>query len=140
MANIGVYGMGVMGSNLALNFADHGFSVAVCNVTPDLTDKVLREHPHEQIKGYYDLKAFVGALERPRRVIMMILAGKPVDDVIDELLTVMEPGDMILDTGNSYFAPCGICRVKGAVLFRRRRFRRRTRRALWPRRYARGRC
>ena len=103
MANIGVYGMGVMGSNLALNFADHGFSVAVCNVTPDLTDKVLREHPHEQIKGYYDLKAFVGALERPRRVIMMILAGKPVDDVIDELLTVMEPGDMILDTGNSYF-------------------------------------
>jgi len=103
VANIGVYGMGVMGSNLALNFADHGFSVAVCNVTPDLTDKVLREHPHEQIKGYYDLKAFVGALERPRRVIMMILAGKPVDDVIDELLTVMEPGDMILDTGNSYF-------------------------------------
>jgi len=50
VANIGVYGMGVMGSNLALNFADHGFSVAVCNVTPDLTDKVLREHPHEQIK------------------------------------------------------------------------------------------
>lgn len=103
MATIGVYGMGVMGSNLALNFADHGFSVAVCNITPDLTDKMLREHPRENIKGFYALEEFVAALERPRRVIIMIVAGNPVDDVIDALLAVMEPGDMILDTGNSYF-------------------------------------
>ena len=101
--DIGVYGMGVMGSNLALNMADHGFSVAVYNFTPDLTEKVLKEQPHKNITGFYELGAFVAALERPRRVLIMIAAGKPVDAVIDSLLEVMEPGDVLMDGGNSFF-------------------------------------
>lgn len=101
--DIGVYGMAVMGSNLALNMADHGFKVAAFNRSPEVTRKVVTEHPHENMKGFYDLKEFVASLKKPRCVVMMVKAGKPVDLVIEALLGVMEKGDCIIDAGNSFF-------------------------------------
>ena len=101
--DIGVYGMAVMGSNLALNMADHGFKVAAYNRTGDLTEKVVKDHPHENMTPFYSLEDFVHALKKPRRVVLMVQAGKPVDMVIDSLLKVMEPGDVIIDGGNSFF-------------------------------------
>ena len=101
--DIGVYGMAVMGSNLALNMADHGFKVAAYNRTGDLTEKVVKDHPHENMAPFYALEDFIHALKKPRRVVLMVQAGKPVDMVIDSLLKVMEPGDVIIDGGNSFF-------------------------------------
>ena len=101
--DIGVYGMAVMGSNLALNMADHGFKVAAYNRTGDLTEKVVKDHPHENMTPFYSLEDFIHALKKPRRVVLMVQAGKPVDMVIDSLLKVMEPGDVIIDGGNSFF-------------------------------------
>ena len=77
--DIGMVGMAVMGSNLALNMADHGFEVACYNYTPDLTEKVLKEHPHERMHGFFDLQEFVDSLQKPRRIMFMIMAGAPVD-------------------------------------------------------------
>ena len=96
-------GMAVMGSNMALNMADHGFDVACYNYTPELTEKVMREHPHEHMHGFYDLKEFVDSLKRPRKIMFLIMAGKPVDSMIAQLEDLLEPGDIILDGGNSFF-------------------------------------
>lgn len=101
--NIGVIGMAVMGSNLALNMADHGFKVSVFNRTGSLTKEFVEKHPHKNITPFYELKDFVQSLAKPRKVLMMIKAGKPVDMVIDQLLPLMEKGDIIIDAGNSFF-------------------------------------
>ena len=103
MNNIAVIGMAVMGSNLALNMADKGFKVAVYNRTAAVTEEVVKKHPHENMTPYYDLKELVASLEKPRKVLMMIKSGKPVDMTIEQLLEVLEPGDIILDAGNSFF-------------------------------------
>ena len=101
--DIGVVGMAVMGSNLALNMADHGFMVSVYNYTPDLTKKFISEQPHANITGYYELQAFVQSLQRPRKIMLMIMAGAPVDSMIEQLVPLLEDGDIIIDGGNSYF-------------------------------------
>jgi 6-phosphogluconate dehydrogenase len=101
--DIGMVGMAVMGSNMALNMADHGFDVACYNYTPDLTEKVMREHPHEHMHGFFDLKEFVAALKKPRKIMFLIMAGNPVDSMIEQLVPLLEAGDMILDGGNSFF-------------------------------------
>ena len=101
--DIGVIGMAVMGSNLALNMADHGFKVAGYNRSKDMTERVIKEHPHENMKGFFDFKEFVQSLKRPRRVMLMIKAGKPVDMVIDQLIPELSEGDIIIDGGNSFF-------------------------------------
>lgn len=101
--NIGVVGMAVMGSNLALNMADHDFSVAVYNYTPDLTEQFVKERPHKNITGYYELKAFVASLKRPRKIMLMIMAGAPVDSMVEQLIPILEEGDIIIDGGNSFF-------------------------------------
>ena len=101
--DIGVVGMAVMGSNLALNMADHGYDVSVCNYTPDLTEQFLKERPHEKITGYFELKDFLASLKRPRKVMLMIMAGAPVDSMLDQLLPFLDTGDIIIDGGNSYF-------------------------------------
>lgn len=105
MANmdIGMVGMAVMGSNLALNMADHGYQVACYNYTPDLTEKFVKEHPHENAHPFYDLKAFVASLKKPRKIMMMIMAGAPVDSMIDQLIPLLDKGDIIIDGGNSFF-------------------------------------
>ena len=101
--DIGVYGMAVMGSNLALNIADHGFKVAVFNRSPEQTQQFAAEHPHENIEPFYTLEDFVHSLKKPRRVVLMVQAGRPVDLVIEALLGIMETGDVIIDGGNSFF-------------------------------------
>ena len=101
--DIGMVGMAVMGSNLALNMADRGFKVACYNYTPDLTEKVMKEHPHENLKGFFDLKEFVDSLKKPRKIMFMIMAGKPVDSMIESLVPLLDREDIILDGGNSFF-------------------------------------
>ena len=101
--DIGMVGMAVMGSNMALNMADHGFKVACYNYTPDLTEKVMREHPHKNLKGFFELKDFVNALSKPRKIMFLIMAGKPVDLMIEQLVPLLDKGDIILDGGNSFF-------------------------------------
>ena len=101
--DIGVVGMAVMGSNLALNMADHGYDVSVYNYTPGLTEQFLQERPHEKITGYFELKDFLASLKRPRKVMLMIMAGDPVDRMLDQLLPLLDTGDIIIDGGNSYF-------------------------------------
>ena len=101
--DIGIIGMAVMGSNLALNIADHGFKVAGYNRTVEVTKDVIAKHPHENMTGFYNLKEFLMSLKKPRKVMLMIKAGKPVDLLIDELLPQLDAGDIIIDGGNSFF-------------------------------------
>lgn len=101
--DIGVVGMAVMGSNLALNMADHDFAVSVYNYTPDLTEAFLKDRPHKNITGYFELKEFVASLKKPRKIMLMIMAGKPVDSMIEQLVPILDVGDIIIDGGNSYF-------------------------------------
>lgn len=101
--NIGVIGLSVMGKNLAFNFADNGYKVSIFNRTIEVVDTVKREYAGENIYPTYSLKEFVGSLEKPRRVFIMVKSGQPVDSMIQQLLDYVEEGDIIIDGGNSYF-------------------------------------
>ncbi|MGI4745248.1 MAG: NADP-dependent phosphogluconate dehydrogenase [Janthinobacterium lividum] len=104
MADIGVTGLAVMGANLARNAAHKGFRVALNNRSNEKTEKLLAEHGDEgSFVGSSTIAEFVASLAKPRVVLIMVKAGKPVDDVIDELLEHMEPEDIIVDGGNSLF-------------------------------------
>ncbi|KPC68261.1 6-phosphogluconate dehydrogenase [Thermoactinomyces vulgaris] len=100
---IGVYGLGVMGSNIALNMASKGERVAVYNYTPDLTDKLVQRLEGQTITPYYDLEAFVQSLAKPRKIFIMVTAGKAIDSVIHSLLPLLEEGDLLMDGGNSHY-------------------------------------
>ncbi|MDN5976702.1 NADP-dependent phosphogluconate dehydrogenase [Acidipropionibacterium jensenii] len=103
-ADVGVIGMAVMGSNLARNMAHKGFKVALYNRTDARTDKVIAEHGSEgTFLSFHQLADFVASLSRPRRVVMMVKAGGPTDAVIDEIVPLLEPGDILVDGGNSFF-------------------------------------
>ena len=101
--DIGIVGLSVMGRSLALNMADHGFRVAGYNRSRAVTEEVVRQHPHENLTPFYALEEMVSALARPRRIMLMIQAGAPVDAVIGQLEPLLEQGDIILDGGNSFF-------------------------------------
>ena len=103
MNNIGVMGLAVMGSNLALNMADKGYKVALFNRTYSVGEKVMQNTPHENFTLYKTVEDFVQSLERPRKIVIMVKAGKPVDLVIDQLIPLLDEGDIIMDGGNSYF-------------------------------------
>jgi 6-phosphogluconate dehydrogenase len=100
---IGVYGLGVMGSNIALNMASKGERVAVYNYTRDLTDKLVQRLEGQTITPYYDLEAFVQSLAKPRKIFIMVTAGKAIDSVIHSLLPLLEEGDLLMDGGNSHY-------------------------------------
>ena len=100
---VGVIGLAVMGKNLALNIADHGYSVAVYNRSREKTDSLLEEAKDKDIIGTYSLEEFVEALERPRKIILMVKAGRAVDDMIDKLIPLLDKGDLIMDGGNSNY-------------------------------------
>ncbi|MEU2395467.1 NADP-dependent phosphogluconate dehydrogenase [Streptomyces sp. NPDC007369] len=103
-AQIGVTGLAVMGSNLARNFARNGFTVAVHNRTSAKTEALVEEFGHEgSFVAAGSAKEFVDALERPRRLIVMVKAGEPTDAVIREFAPLLEPGDVIIDGGNAHF-------------------------------------
>lgn len=101
--DIGVIGMGVMGSNLAFNMAEHGFQVAGWNRTNDMTEAAEKRNPPANFHAFYDLEKFIGSLKKPRRVFVMIAAGAPVDWAIDTLVPLLHKGDIILDGGNSFY-------------------------------------
>jgi 6-phosphogluconate dehydrogenase len=103
-ADIGVTGLGTMGSNLARNFARHGYTVAVHNRSAWRTDALVAEHGDEgRFAPAMTMEELVASLERPRCVVIMVNAGPPTDMVIDALAELLEPGDILVDGGNSHF-------------------------------------
>src|SRR5262245_53342744 len=99
---LGMIGLGTMGMNLLLNFADHAHAVA--GYSRDAAKIAqLRQAARPNLDGFPDLPAFVAALRKPRVVLLLVPAGKAVDSVIEELQPLLEPGDMIVDAGNSFF-------------------------------------
>ena len=102
--DIGLIGLAVMGRNLVLNMSDHGFSVAVYNRTVEKMRAFLEGSAQErEIVGALSLEEFAALLKKPRKIMLMIKAGKPIDLTIDALLPFLEKGDVIIDGGNSYF-------------------------------------
>ena len=103
-AEVGVIGMAVMGSNLARNMARKGFRVAIYNRTASRTNEVVAKHGDEgTFLPFHDLANFLTSLERPRRIVMMVKAGRGTDAVIKEITPLLQPGDVLVDGGNAYF-------------------------------------
>ncbi|MBQ8498415.1 decarboxylating NADP(+)-dependent phosphogluconate dehydrogenase [Chlamydia sp.] len=102
--DIGLIGLAVMGKNLVLNMIDKGFSVSVYNRSPEKTKAFLENHGENGVlQGFSTIKEFVQSLKRPRKIMMMIKAGVPVDEMIASLLPFLEEGDVLIDGGNSYY-------------------------------------
>ena len=106
---IGILGLGTMGQNLALNFADHNIAISVYNrevagIEEGVVLKFLKNYPSlDHISGFADLHAFVQSLEKPRKILLMISAGRAVDDIIEQLIPLLENGDILIDGGNSHY-------------------------------------
>jgi len=102
--NIGLIGLGVMGQNLTLNMEDKGYSVAVYNRTREKTEDFAKSAAKgKNILPTHSLEEFVNSLESPRKIILLVKQGKPVDDYIEKLVPLLDKGDLIIDGGNSYF-------------------------------------
>ena len=103
LSDIGLIGLAVMGQNLALNIADHGFQISVFNRTTEKTDKFVAENPNTPggVVGTATLQAFVQSLAKPRKMIILVQAGKATDAVIDGLVPLLEAGDIVIDGGNA---------------------------------------
>jgi 6-phosphogluconate dehydrogenase len=103
-ADIGLIGLAVMGQNLVLNMDDHGFTVAVFNRTVSKVDDFMAKGAkNTKVIGTHSIPELVSALQKPRRVMLMVQVGKPIDDFIDQLIPLLEPGDVIIDGGNSNY-------------------------------------
>jgi 6-phosphogluconate dehydrogenase len=102
--DFGMIGLGVMGSNLLLNMADHGFAAIGYDLKPERA-RAFEEAatPGTVVKGVGELKTMLAALKKPRKIMMLVPAGKPVDDVIASLLPLLEAGDIVIDGGNSFY-------------------------------------
>ena len=104
LAKFGLLGLGVMGQNLALNIERNGYPIAVWTRKPEGVDEFIQTKAQgKQISGTHSIEDLVRSLERPRRVLMMVKAGDPVDWTIDILKPHLEKGDIIIDGGNSHF-------------------------------------
>ncbi|MDJ0736026.1 MAG: NADP-dependent phosphogluconate dehydrogenase [Nostocaceae cyanobacterium] len=104
LQSFGVIGLAVMGENIALNVERNGFPIAVYNRSREKTDKFMAERAQgRNAKAAFTLEDFVAALERPRKILVMVQAGKPVDAVIGQLKPLLNEGDIIIDGGNSWF-------------------------------------
>src|SRR5438270_4302057 len=103
-ADIGLIGLAVMGENLVLNMESHGYTVAVYNRTTARVDDFLAGRARgKRIVGCHSVKELVAALKRPRKVMMMVKAGPAVDQVIDEVAPLLQPGDILIDGGNTHY-------------------------------------
>src|SRR5512137_2440505 len=103
-ADIGLIGLAVMGQNLVLNMNDHGYVVAVYNRTVSKVDDFIKgEAKGTQVVGTHSVEELISVLKRPRRVMLMVKAGQAVDDFIETLIPHLEPGDIIIDGGNSNY-------------------------------------
>jgi 6-phosphogluconate dehydrogenase len=100
---IGMIGLGVMGRNMLLNMADHGYPVAGYDNDPSKVEALRKESAGSNIHGVANITDFIGLLRSPRAVMMLVPAGPPVDSVIADLLPHLDKGDLIIDAGNSYF-------------------------------------
>ncbi len=102
--DIGLIGLAVMGENLVLNMESHGFGVAVYNRTVEKVDNFINGRGKDKnFVGCHSIKELCENLERPRKVMMLVKAGQPVDDFIEQIIPHLEPGDIIIDGGNSHF-------------------------------------
>jgi len=104
--DVGLYGLAIMGQNFALNMASHGFKVCVGNRSPakvELTVKRAKAEGNLPLIGSTNAAEFIGKLSKPRKVIILVMAGKPVDDTIAVLSEYMEPGDVVVDGGNEWY-------------------------------------
>ncbi len=103
-ADIGLIGLAVMGENLVLNMESKGFTVAVYNRTVEKVDKFISGRGKgKNFIGTHSIDEFVASLRKPRKVMMLVKAGQAVDDLIEQLVPILEPGDIIIDGGNSHF-------------------------------------
>ena len=103
-ADIGLIGLAVMGENLVLNMESHGFKVAVFNRTTSKVDAFMDGRAKgKNIVGCHSIEELVANLERPRKVFLLVKAGAPVDAFIESVIPFLEPGDIIIDGGNSHF-------------------------------------
>ena len=102
-SDIGLIGLAVMGQNLALNIADHGFRISVYNRTTEKTEKFVAENPATPggLYGAKTLEEFVGSLSRPRKIVILVQAGKGTDAVIDSLVPLLDKNDIVIDGGNA---------------------------------------
>ena len=111
-ADIGLVGLAVMGENLVLNMANKGFTVAVYNRTTEKVDNFINGRGSgKNIIGTHSIEDFISSLKSPRKIMLMVKAGKPVDDFIEMIISRLDPGDIIIDGGNSHF-PDTIRRTK----------------------------
>src|SRR6058998_347114 len=103
-ADIALIGLAVMGQNLILNMNDHGYRVVAYNRTVSKVDEFLaKEAKGTNVIGAHSIEEMVGLLKKPRRVMLLVKAGEPVDEFIEHLLPHLEPGDILIDGGNSLF-------------------------------------
>ena len=102
--DFGLVGLAVMGQNLVLNIESRGYSVSVFNRSPEVTDDFVGAHPGKRLVATRTLPEFVASLARPRKLMLMVKAGAPVDAVLDQLVPLLEPGDIVIDGGNSHWA------------------------------------
>lgn len=103
-AKIGLIGLGVMGENLALNIERNGYPIAIYNRTTSKVDDFVNDRGKgKKVFGFHDDKSFAEAIERPRKIVLLVKAGKPVDETIANLKPYLEKGDIIIDGGNSHF-------------------------------------
>lgn len=109
MSDFGLYGLGVMGQNFALNVAEHGFKISVCNRSPGRVDTCVARAQSElgehkgNLQGFKDIKEFVASIAKPRKIMFLVMAGKPVDECIANFADVMEAGDVLVDGGNEWY-------------------------------------
>ncbi|HLJ11703.1 MAG TPA: decarboxylating NADP(+)-dependent phosphogluconate dehydrogenase [Planctomycetaceae bacterium] len=101
--DFGLVGLAVMGENLVLNIESRGYRVAVFNRTLSKVDEFIERHPGKKLTGCHSLKELVAALKLPRKIMLMVKAGRAVDDLIGELLPLLSKGDILIDGGNTYF-------------------------------------
>ena len=102
ISDFGLIGLAVMGQNLALNIADHGFKTSVFNRTFSKTKKFLDKNSYsDNLFGFENLEDFVTSIQRPRRIVIMVQAGKATDSVIDSLIPLLDEQDIIIDGGNA---------------------------------------
>lgn len=104
LSDIGLIGLAVMGENLVLNMESKGFQVSVYNRTTQRVDDFVNGRAKgKNIRGTHSLQELVASLERPRKIMMMVKAGKPVDDLIESLVPLLDQGDILIDGGNTHY-------------------------------------
>ena len=114
---IGLIGIGVMGSNIALNFSDKNIPVHVFNRSEEKINALRSRDSSGNIKGSTDIKKFINNLPKPRKILMLIPSGKPTLDMAKELMDYLEPNDILIDGGNAYYLDSNklgkMCEEKG---------------------------